>query len=406
MTNRRAQQGWILYDLANTIFALGVVGLYVPAWLQAEALPDSALALTQAVAGLAVIVLAPWVGARSDRSGRRLPGLGVTTGIAVGATAGLASFSPATTLILLGVGLIGLNVGAALYDALLASVSRPEQRGRVSGLGVGIGYLGSFIGLGIGRLAFDVLEAGFAATFQLLAAGFLVFSIPLFLWLREAPNASSDSPPPTPRSVLSGLVQSWRVASRTPGVVRFLAGRFLYTDAINTLIGGFLAIFVLNELELSTSQVNTLLAVAIAMAIVGGLAGGRLVERIGAQPTLKLTLLTWVLAMVLGVVTAATGAAGLIWVVGAIGGIALGTTWTADRVLMLELSPPARLGEFYGLYATVGRFGTIVGPLVWAAVVDGFGWGRKAAMLILAAFVLVGFFVIRGLGPERVQQPS
>lgn len=378
----------------------------MPAWLQSEELPDSALALTQALAGLAVIVLAPWVGARSDRSGRRLPGLGVTTGIAVGATAGLASFSPATSLVLLGLGLIGLNVGAALYDALLATVSRPEQRGRMSGLGVGIGYLGSFIGLGIGRLAFDVLEAGYATTFQLLAAGFLLFSIPIFLSIREAPFASEERPTLTPRSILSGLVRSWQVASRTPGVVRFLAGRFLYTDAINTLIGGFLAIFVLSELELSISEVNSLLALAIATAIVGGLAGGRLVERIGAQPTLKMTLLTWVLAMVLGVVAATTGLTVLIWIVGAIGGAALGTTWTADRVLMLELSPPARLGEFYGLYATVGRFATIIGPLVWAAVVDGLGWGRRAAMLILAAFVLVGFIVIQGLVTGRVQHSS
>jgi len=66
---------------------------------------------------------------------------------------------------------------------------------------------------------------------------------------------------------------------------------------------------------------------------------------------------------------------------------------------MLELSPPAKLGEFYGLYATVGRFATILGPLVWAAVVDGLGWGRRIAMLILAGFVLAGFFVIRGLTP-------
>jgi UMF1 family MFS transporter len=365
--------------------------------LQDEGLPDSALAVTEALAGLTVIVLAPFIGARSDRSGRRLPGLAITTGIAVGATAALATFSPTVTLVLLGLGLIGLNIGAALYDALLASVAEPEERGRMSGFGVGVGYLGSFIGLGLGRLAFDVLDAGYVTTFRLLAAGFLLFSLPLFFWLREAPARQQS--PPSLRLVLTGLIDSWKAASRTPGIMRFLTGRFLYTDAINTLIGGFLAIFVLTELELDTSQVNSLLGLAIAAAIVGGLGGGRLVQRLGAQTTLRAALLSWVVAIVLGVVAAHTASTELIWLVGAIGGAALGATWTADRVLMLELSPPARLGEFYGLYATVGRFATILGPLVWATVVDGLGWGRSMAMLILAGFVLAGFFVILGVRP-------
>jgi UMF1 family MFS transporter len=110
---------------------------------------------------------------------------------------------------------------------------------------------------------------------------------------------------------------------------------------------------------------------------------------------LRAVLLLWVAALSLGAVTAVIGVTWLIWIVGVLGGLALGATWTADRVLMLELSPPENVGEFYGLYATVGRFATILGPLVWAAVVDGLGWGRTAALLILAAFILAGWWVVR-----------
>jgi UMF1 family MFS transporter len=396
----KSQWGWILYDLANTIFALGVVGLYLPAWLKSEGLRDSALALTAALAGITVIALAPLVGAHSDRSGRRLPALGFTTAVAIGATAGLASFPPVVTLLLLGLGLVGLNVGASLYDALLGDVAKPEERGRISGLGVGIGYVGSFIGLGLGRLSFEVFDAGYAATFLFLAVGFLLFSVPLFLWLHEPKARKAMGPEMATRFSPLGLIESWKAASRTPGVVRFLVGRFLYTDAINTLIGGFLTIFVLTELNLDTGQVNNLLALAILTAILGGIGGGRVVQRIGARATLRVTLLAWVVAILLGVVAAAADSIGVIWVVGGIGGLALGGTWTADRVLMLELSPPERLGEFYGLYATVGRFATIIGPLAWALVVDALGWGRSAAMLVLASFVLAGFFVIKG-SPSR-----
>jgi UMF1 family MFS transporter len=71
---------------------------------------------------------------------------------------------------------------------------------------------------------------------------------------------------------------------------------------------------------------------------------------------------------------------------------------------MYDLSPPERLGEFYGLYATVGRFATIVGPLVWALVVDVLRWGRPAAMVALALFVLAGRQVV-GSG-RGIRAPS
>jgi UMF1 family MFS transporter len=393
----KATWGWIIYDLANTIFALGVVGLYIPSWLHESGLPDSALALTEAAAGATVMVLAPWIGARTDRSARRLPALAVTTAVAVLATSGLASFSPTVTLMLLGLGLIGVNTGSAVYDSLLPSVSDPSTRARTSGLGVGIGYLGSFVGLGLGLLAFEILDAGYAVTFRLLAAGFALFSIPIFLWLREqpAPMATSRSHDQFNGLPLTHLIGAWRKAARTPGVLRFLLGRFLYTDAINTLIGGFLALFVLTELHLSTREVNNLLGVAIAAAIGGGLGGGRLTKKFGARRALRTVLLVWVVALGLGALTATVGVTWLIWIVGAMGGLALGATWTSDRVLMLELSPPEHIGEFYGLYATVGRFATILGPLVWAVVVDGLGWGRRAALLVLAGFILAGWWVVR-----------
>ena len=372
-----------------------MVGLYIPSWLHDSGLPDSALAITEASAGAAVMLLAPWIGRRTDQTARRLPALAATTALAVLATAGLASFSPIVTLLLLGVGLIGVNSGSAVYDSLLPTVSDPTTRARTSGLGVGIGYLGSFVGLGLGLVAFEILDAGYATTFRLLALGFALFSIPIFLWVREQPTITSGVDSLNP---FRSLMAAWRKAARTPGVVRFLAGRFLYTDAINTLIGGFLALFVLTELGLSTRQVNNLLGVAIVAAIGGGLGGGRLTRHLGPRRALRFVLLVWVAALGVGALTVAAGLTRLIWVVGVLGGLALGATWTADRVLMLELSPPEHVGEFYGLYATVGRFATILGPLVWATIVDVLEWGRTAALLVLAGFILGGWWVV---GTER-----
>jgi UMF1 family MFS transporter len=402
--DRLSVGSWVLYDLANTIFALGVIGRYFPEWLIAVDQPDSALALVEAAAGALVIFLAPWAGARSDAKGLRVPTLRVTTLLAVGATMGLAAGPVTMTLILLGIGLVGFNVGSVVYDALLVDVSTPANRGRISGLGIGIGYIGSFIGLGIGVVTLEVLGWSFADTFKVLAIAFLVFALPAFFFIKERKGVKS-TPAPRLREIVSRLVVSWRRARGYDGMVRFLVSRFLYTDAINTLIGGFLTIFVIQELEMDGRFVTQLLVVAIAAAALGAPLAGRFVESAGPVRVLRIALIMWMVAIAFGVGAAVTGQTALAWVIGPLGGVALGSTWTADRVLMTRISPPRHLGEFYGLYATVGRFATILGPLTWALLVDGLGWGRRVAMGALILFIGVGWWTLRRVDDSERDWP-
>jgi UMF1 family MFS transporter len=405
-TGRRSVWSWVVYDLANTIFALGVIGRYFPEWLTSVDRPDSALAVVEAVAGVVVIFLAPWAGARSDVRGTRVPTLVATTLVCVAATALLATGSEALTLALLGLALVAFNVGAVVYDALLVDVSTPSNRGRISGLGVGVGYIGSFVGLGLGLLALEVLGWSYAATFRLLAFAFLLLALPAFFFIEERPGRD-DSPLPDLGDVGRRLAASWRLAASYEGIVRFLVGRFLYTDAINTLIGGFLTIFVIRELGLDSSFVTALLGLAIVAAIFGALGAGSVIERFGPLRVLRSVLILWMVAIGAGVVAAATGETGLAWAIGALGGLALGATWTADRVVMTRVSPPRHLGEMYGLYATVGRFATILGPITWALIVDVAGLGRRVAMAALIGFIAAGWWVLRRVDDtERAWSPA
>ena len=402
--SRLATTSWVVYDLANTIFALGVVGLYFSDWLVSEGHPDSYLAIVQVGAAAVVIFLAPWAGARSDVLGRRVPTLVVTTVLAVIATAMLAIGPVWLTLLMLWAAVVSVNTGSVVYDALLVDVSTEENRGHISGIGVGVGYFGSVIGLVLGLLALDVLGWGYPGAFRLIAGAFLLFALPAFLFIDERFGVD-EAALPTVRDIVSRLARSWRTARQYDGVVRFLVGRFFYTDAINTLIGGFLAIFVIDELGLDRAFFTALMGVAITGAIVGGLGAGPLIARLGPLRLLRLVLIAWVVAIVSGVTAAVTGVTDVAWVIGPLGGLALGATWSADRVVMVRVSPPRHLGEFYGLYATVGRFATIAGPLVWALIVDAAGLPRSVAMGALGVFVIVGWIVL-GKVDDRVRQWS
>jgi UMF1 family MFS transporter len=68
---------------------------------------------------------------------------------------------------------------------------------------------------------------------------------------------------------------------------------------------------------------------------------------------------------------------------------------------MTRLSPEKHLGEFYGLYSTVGRFATILGPLLWGFVVNTLGLGRNAAMGVLIVLLAISFFIIQGVSDKQ-----
>jgi UMF1 family MFS transporter len=392
---RRSVWSWIIYDLANTIFALGVIGLYFPNWLTSLNRPDSLLASVIAVAGLIVVFVAPWAGARSDAKGTRIPTLAVTTLVAVIAT-GLLGINVPTSVIFLGIALVAVNIGSVVYDALLIDVSNETNRGLISGRGVGVGYFGSYLGVLIGVVTLDLLGWGYPATFRALALGFLLFALPAFFFIEER-QGHTEEPMPRLIDVHRRIVTSWRLAARYPSVVRFLIGRFFYTDAINTLISGFLAIFVVQEFGWDEQDVRNLLLAAITAAIFGGLFAGRFVDRFGPKRVLRWVLLVWIVAIGSGIVAASVDQPWIGWTIGPLGGLALGATWASDRVVMTRISPPRFIGEFYGLYATVGRFATIVGPIVWALIVDVLDFGRSVAMGALAGFIVVGWWLLRGI---------
>ncbi len=435
---RLSTASWATYDLANTIFALGIGSLYFPQWLtlHADELPswlgggrsaDLALAVAINVAMAVVIVLGPWIGARSDHRGRRLSYLLPATVLAIAPTLVLGSVPIAWSLGLFSLALIGFNLGSVIYDALLPDVSTPENVGRVSGIGIGVGYLGSFVAVVIGAVLLTQSEhpgslvvaatvsttTGFADVFRAIGILFAVFALPTFLFVRERPRKAVAGPPPAIASSFRRLIDAWKRARQYRGVARFLVGRFLYTDAVNTLIGGFLTIFVIEELSFTAAQVQGLLAVAILGAIAGGLGGGVLVDRIGPRRLLNGVLMLWVVAMGFGIIAGIVDIGPLAWFLGALGGIALGATWAADRVYMQRISPPRYLGEFFGLYATVGRFATVLGPLLWGLIVTVFGLPREVALGVLIAFILGGRAVlhgvddaVRGWTSDELRQPQ
>jgi UMF1 family MFS transporter len=394
---RRGVAGWILYDLGNTLFSQNMISNYFPVWVVAVmGGSDGQISLVNTITMALMLIVGPWLGAISDRMPRRLPILVALTTTCCLLTLFVGNDLRRSLAIFLLANLC-FQAGLVIYDALLTAVSTPENRGRVGGAAIGLGYLGSILGIAGGFLVLS-RDGDYETIFRLTALGFFLLALPCFLWVKEPPRPVARlAPLALARGALVDILHTARRARDYPELVRFLVGRAFYAEAANT-IGIFMAVYLTVQLGFTSGQKDQLLLVAILAAVGGGFFWGRVVDKIGPRDSLMRVLVVWSVALIL---IAATGFALLpnaaLWLIAPMAGFALGGTWAADRPLMIGLAPPEYLGQFYGLYALAGRFAALVGPLVWALVVDVLGWGRPTALLFLLGFVFVAMAILRPL---------
>jgi UMF1 family MFS transporter len=398
--------GWALYDFANTIFSYAIVSYAMSLWLvEPEQFGPSngplALSIGIAVSVGLNAVVSPILGMLSDRAGgRRLPYLLFFTLLCILPTS-VIGVSPAIVgLALFTIANFAYQSALIYYDATLKTVSYPATRGKLSGIGVAVGYCGTiFIGVVIFLFDLPIETIFFAA-----AAMYGVFAIPLFVVVRE-PAPPPGTPRPGVRDAVAALGQlklTIADARAVPGLGRFLVGRFFYSDAVNTIIV-VMSLVATEAMGLSRSVANVILLVLAIVAVVASFGWGSLVDRLGPKRTLMIVLASWAIGLVVGGLS--LGIAGTVGLVlflgaGAVLGSGLGGVQVADRVLMMRLSPPDKLGEFFGLYGLVGKGSQVVGQLLFGVVIfllqPTLGVGAyQVAVLSLLVTMVIGAWLVR-----------
>jgi UMF1 family MFS transporter len=353
---------------------------------------------------LAVAVTMPVLGTLSDRWGRRKPLLLFFTVVCACATGGLGAWGTLPlALCCFAVANYAYQGGLVFYNALLPAVTGEETRGRVSGLGAAFGYLGAICGVILvipfvtGTLwRWDVpflSGGGSAAAFLPTAILFLIFSLPLFVWVKD------DGIQQVRKQ--EGVWRALVTVKDHPQILRFLLGRFLYLDGLNTVLV-FMSIYLVNVAGFSgEGEVQVFFVVSTIFAIGGGIGWGLVSDRWGHKRTLCLVLSIFLVATIVAALAPVKSA---FWFIGPFIGIALAGIWTCDRPLLIALSPPQMYGTFFGVYSFAGKLAAILGPLQWGLVVyicSAFGpWRYRIAIASLALFFGAGLLILRKI-PQR-----
>jgi len=234
---------------------------------------------------------------------------------------------------------------------------------------------------------------------------FLFFALPCFLLVREGrrPAPDPDAPPSRPFKQLVATVRRARGAPHG----RLLLARFFYVDAIATVLA-YLTVYARRTGDFDGDSIDMVLAISALTGIVGALGGGVLAERIGPK---RVILGTLVIAVTALLAEAITGSGELLWVVGPLLGIVLGSLSAVDRVFLLRLVPPERRGEDFALYALVGKLSTGFGPLVlWGGTILVFNElvglskfdASRVAVVVLAGAALLGLLILRPLSDRAL----
>jgi MFS transporter, UMF1 family len=395
---------WALYDFANTIFSFAIVSFAMSLWaIRFLEEADGTFWFTAAVSISVLVnaIVSPVLGAMSDRVGRRKPFLAFFTAACIIGTAVIGLVDIRLGLVAFAIANFAYQAALIYYDALLPDVAHPRTRGRLSGIGVGLGYCGTLLVGGLLLLGLTIEDGqSTSLTFVLVAGLFLVFAAPLFLLVCERGRAG------TAFSAIDA-VRSWnqlgvtlRHARETPGLLRFIIARFFYSDPVNTSIA-VMSAFAVYAVGFTEGEALQVLLILTVVAVFASFGWGYLADRLGPRRTLFAVLATWAAGLVILSLFLSTLP---FLIAGALLGAGLGGVGVVDRLMLLRLTPAERVGEMFGLYGLVGKFSAVMGPIVYGIIVanllDGLGTGAyQVAVGSLFLLLLLGIWILRGV-PE------
>jgi MFS transporter, UMF1 family len=414
--HRPELRAWAMYEWATTGMWAVIVATVFPIYYHSVAaadLPEEIRGMYFGIAtalGIALVaVVAPFMGAITDRAAIKKPLLGAFAALGI-AGSGLLFFVQEGNW-LLGLSFfvlvnIGANGSIVFYDALLPHVARAREVDRVSTGAFAIGYLGAGLLLAFCLLMiqmphlFGLPEGTLAVrlSFVAVAVWWAVFSIPLFLRVGEPPAELAPGEvveKSTFRFAWNRIRNTFRALRSYRYAFIFLIAYLIYGDGIGTIIR--MAAIYGEELGIERGHMIGAIVMVQFVGVPFSFLFGMLAGRIGTKRSIFLGLLVYTGITILGFfMTSALH----FWMLAGLVGMVQGGTQALSRSLYASMIPAYKSGELFGFYGVMDKFAGMVGPLVF-----GFVWGAtgspRLAILSIIVFFVVGAAVLYAVDEDE-----
>lgn len=398
---------WSLFDFANSSYAVIIVAFVYAIYFTdvvCQKLPigDFYWSLGINISMLASAIINPVCGAIADHSSNKKSFLLFFTLLAVVFTA-LMYFTGTGTialaLILFIFSNIGFQSGLTFYDAFISDIVEEKYFNKVSGIGYAVGYIGSLVSV---VLVFPFKDRP-DILFVITAIFYLVFSLPLFLFLKE-----KKIHPDIAAQKINYLSYGFKKVFETlhhinnfKNLRNYLIAFFLYIDAVNTIIF-FSGIYASKTLQFSITELAIFFMIVQITAMLGSFLFGFIGDKTGILRSIVITLIFWI-AIIFSIFFFIEKDSYLIisgikihyfFIIGGFAGTFLGSTQALSRALMTKITPFEIKTEFFGFYSLFEKTSTLLGPLTFGLV----SWltgSQKIAVLSVGAFFLFGMLMLK-----------
>ncbi len=402
--NNKHVTSWVLFDFANSSYSAVIASVIFPVYYVNTIVGNEgglgdlwwgrAISVSMAIVALS----SPFLGGIADYGGLRKRFLFFYTAVSVGAIASLSILQKGMVFegfALIALANLGMEGGLVFYNSFLPRIVPQEYQGRVSAWGFGTGYLGSILSL---LFAFPlVMRDQFDTTWFMIAAFFMFFSMPAFIFLPSDSKSRFSLIQAGVRGfkyTMSTLRELWRRRDTR----KFLISYLIYEDGVNTVIV-FSSIFAATTFGFKHLELIILYSIVQASALIGAFVMARPIDTWGPKKVVILSLLMWTsVAITAFFIQTKTQ----FWALASFAGLGVGTVQAATRAFYTQFIPEGKEAEYFGVYSMVGKSSAIAGPLIFGQISATFR-NQRPAILSIAVFFLVGMILlksVRGGGPN------
>ncbi len=389
---------WYLYDCGNQAWntcAAFVIAPYFTDFMFSDPSHGPVVwARIGSVSGFIIMLLAPILGAYCDQNQAEKYGLSFFTFIACISTGLIWFAAPHSNIWFIMTCIVLTNVTSELafvfYNALLPKMCRKEDIGKVSGRGIGIGYLGGIITLSAMYLIINKPEL-FGVTQQQQAhirivgpyacICFALCTIPLIIY---TPNFYKKKLQfrEAMKKGLGDLYQTFCLARGKKGIILFLIAKMLYNDGIYAMLA-LVSLYAHEFIGMTIPQIIFFGISCSISAAVGSILFSQFESRIGVQrsiPIYLMFLISFTFMML------STTQMHTFFLLSICCSLFIGPIQSSSRSFYSQIIPKTESNQLFALYAMTGRITTAIAPLVFSIIGEYTKiWAYRSLLLFVVA---------------------
>lgn len=418
---------WTLFDFANTSYSIVVVTFLYAVYfkqtvVQGKPIGDLYWSIGTSVSMFITALIAPVLGAIADYSAGKKRFLLFFTLACIISTSLLYFINSGDVflgLVLFVIANVGFEAGLVFYDAYLPEITSPKNYGRVSGYGFAMGYLGSLTTL---ALIYPFIKMQMIReTFPISAIVFLVFAIPIFIFIRDN-RKKVERTESFFKIGTSRVFNTITHLKNYKNLSLFLLSFFFFIEGVNTVIY-FSGNYATTTLHFSLEELIIFFLIVQSTAIIGSLIFGFIADSYGQKKSLVVSIWIWIFTILLAYLTSNAKSSIIIslsdtlnmqveelmrysfYVVGLLAGSVMGATQSTSRSMMSKLTPFDKKTEFFGFYSFFGKSSAILGPLVFGYV-SFISGEQRLAILTISVFFIVGLVILNFVKDPKMRSAT